>query len=184
MKTSMSSDATACTVRINVELWFPLSPHLVSSLPRQLLEVLVAACRPLRPSGTRLRRLSPRPHPRHHHHGAGDGTGVRGFSGDGLPATAATINSPVEIVVDSGSGSGSAGSTVFVSGLNGTTGGYSIFQINPSGVASAVLLPSPTSTETKSTSTTTKPTPPHLIASDKGQNQQHLRGFLMIGLNP
>ena len=68
------------------------------------------------------------------------GTGVRGFSGDGQPATTATINSPVGIVVVPGSGS--AGSTVLVSGLNGTTGGYSIFQISASGVASALPLPS------------------------------------------
>ena len=86
MKTSMSSGTTACTVRIYTMLNYdPLSSLAFSpsSRPRQLLGVTVAACRPLRSSGARLRRLSPRPHPRHHHHRAGDGVGSRGS-----PATA------------------------------------------------------------------------------------------------
>ena len=68
------------------------------------------------------------------------GTGVRGFDGDGLPATSATINSPVGIVV--ASFTGSTGATVFVSSLNGSTGGYGVRQISASGVANTVPIPS------------------------------------------
>ena len=68
------------------------------------------------------------------------GTGVRGFAGDGLSATSATVNSPVDIVL--ASIVGTTGTTVFVSSLNGSTGGYCVRQISASGVASTVPLPS------------------------------------------